>query len=63
MSDKSKYYEVGETFKEGDVTLKVAEDNNCYPCPKCFYNFQCEVGVDDSPDCSIDNVHFEKQEK
>lgn len=35
-SNKGKYFEVGETFKEGDVELKVAKPT-CI-CVGCYYN-------------------------
>ena len=70
MNNAGKYYEVGQTFKEGDVELKVVNSGlSCYygGCLKCWYNTNVPNCNDNTkPICSCDyrpdynHVHFEE---
>ena len=67
MSNAGKYYEIGEIFKEGDVTLKVVRNltSNCVGC----YFEERPIGCLNAPECrklqrkSKYSVRYEKQEE
>lgn len=49
-SNKGKYLKVGETFKEGDVELKVEKSTSF--CKGCYYFDRSEEECTNAPLCS-----------